>query len=162
MKALLITCLLSIVYNLCLSQDAATDIPDAVPVTDSAIFISNLVSFTKENSKIVLSWKDNIGLGVDFVTVERSGNGRDFEVVAVLKQTAPTQENSWTDDVPLKRRNLYRLKFTSKDGTIQYSKVIAASIAGDISFRFYANPVDNILIIRSESPLDIQIIDASG
>ena len=35
-------------------------------------------------------------------------------------------------------------------------------IAGDISFKFYPNPVDNILIIRSENILDVQIIDAGG
>jgi hypothetical protein len=163
MKALLVICLLSIVSHLCLAQDAAIDVPVVAPGTDTAtVFVSNLVSYTSKNSKIVLNWKDNIGLGVDFVTVERSGNGRDFEVVAVLKQSSPTDENSWTDDVPVKGRSLYRLKFTGKDGTIQYSKVISATIAGDISFKFYPNPVDNILIVRSETPLDIQIIDGSG
>ena len=35
-------------------------------------------------------------------------------------------------------------------------------IAGDITFKFYPNPVDNVLIIRSETALDIQIIDATG
>jgi len=163
MKALLIICLLSIVSNLCLAQDAAIDIPVVAPPSDTAtVFVSNLVSYTNKNSKIVLSWKDNIGLGVDFVSVERSGNGRDFDVVAVLKQSSPTDENSWTDDVPVKGRNLYRLKFTGKDGTVQYSKVVSATISGDISFKFYPNPVDNILIIRTESPLDIQIVDATG
>ena len=163
MKALLIMCLLSIVCNLCLGQDASVDVPVVAPPTDtSTVFVSNLVSYTNKNSKIVLNWKDNIGVGVDFVTIERSGNGRDFEVVAVLKQASPNDENSWTDDVPVKGRNLYRLKFTGKDGSVQYSKVISGTIAGDISFRFYPNPVDNILIVRSESPLDIQIIDATG
>jgi len=140
----------------------SVDLPGTVPVTDSSLYISNLVSATRENSKVLLSWKNNIGMGIDFVTVERSGNGKDFEVVAILKQTSPTEENEWTDDAPVKGRNLYRIKFTGKDGTVQYSKVISALIAGDISFRFYPNPVDNILIIRSEYLLDIQIMDASG
>lgn len=151
------------VSNLCLAQDAAIDVPVVAPPSDTTtVFVSNLVSYTNKNSKIVLSWKDNIGLGVDFVSVERSGNGRDFEVVAVLKQSSPTDENSWTDDVPVKGRSLYRLKFTGKDGAVQYSKVISATITGDISFKVYPNPVDNILIIRTESPLDVQIVDATG
>ena len=51
-----------------------------------------------------------------------------------------------------------RLKIT--DSIIR--KPLDVQIAGDISFKFYPNPVDNILIIRSENPLDIQIIDATG
>ena len=35
-------------------------------------------------------------------------------------------------------------------------------IVGDISFRFYPNPVDNILIVRSEGALDVQVLDAAG
>src|SRR5690242_2460976 len=137
MKAILVICLLSMVSNLCLAQDASIDLPVVAPPSDtSTVFVSNLVSYTNKNSKIVLSWKDNIGVGVDFVSVERSGDGRDFEVVAVLKQTSPNDENSWTDDAPVKGRSLYRLKFTGKDGTAQYSKVVSATIAGDISFRF--------------------------
>jgi len=147
---------------LCSAQGPVTDAGVGVPLTDSSLFISNLVSSTRENSKIVLNWKNNIGASVDFVAVERSGNGQDFEVVAILKQASPTQEYEWTDDAPIRGRNLYRIRFTSKEGQTQYSKVIAAHIAGDISFRFYPNPVDNILIIRSESLRDIQIVDASG
>jgi hypothetical protein len=33
---------------------------------------------------------------------------------------------------------------------------------GVTAFKFYPNPVDNILIIRSEDALDVQILDATG
>ncbi|WP_276479459.1 T9SS type A sorting domain-containing protein [Paraflavitalea pollutisoli] len=98
----------------------------------------------------------------DFIAVERSSNNRDFETVAVIKQTATGLWYEWVDDAPAKGRNVYRVRFAGKQGAIQFSRTIPAVIAGDISFRFYPNPVDNVLIIRSEFMLDVQIVDGNG
>ena len=162
-KGILIVCM-SLLTLLCAAQD-----DDSAGLTtggfhsgDSASFITDLVSAVRENSKVFLSWKKVNGNRTDFISVERSNGGRDFEVVAVLKQSESGPEYDWVDDAPAKGRNLYRVRFTGKDGLPAYSGIVTAQIAGDISFRFYPNPVDNILIIRAESPLDIQITDASG
>ena len=34
--------------------------------------------------------------------------------------------------------------------------------AGYVAFKFYPNPVDHVLIIRSDAPLDVMISDANG
>ncbi|RYG03615.1 MAG: T9SS type A sorting domain-containing protein [Chitinophagaceae bacterium] len=73
-----------------------------------------------------------------------------------------TQWFEWIDESPAKGKNIYRIKCASKDNRQIYSKCLSVQIAGDISFKFYPNPVDNVLIIRSENPVDIQILDASG
>ena len=130
-------------------------------VPDSAVFLSDLVAATKDNAKVILNWRMINSNTTDFIAVERSSNGRDFEVVAVLKQSAGGLWYEWVDDAPARGRNVYRVRFAGKQGAIQYSKSIAAIIAGDISFRFYPNPVDSILINRSEFPVDIQIMDAN-
>lgn len=165
-KGLLI-CLVSLSTHLCVAQDASTGaLPEeavgAVAVPDSALYLTDLVSVIKDNTKVILNWRIINNNTAEFVAVERSCNGRDFEVVAVLKQSSVGIWYEWIDDAPAKGRNLYRVRFAGKQGATQYSKTIPAIIAGDIAFRFYPNPVDNILIIRSEFPIDVQILDGNG
>ena len=166
MKKGLLICLVSLVTRLCVAQDASAGVPtpgettQAVP--DSALYITDLVSVIKENSKVLLNWRIVNKTAPEFVAVERSCSGRDFEMIALLKQSSNGSWYEWVDDAPAKGRNLYRVRFAGKEGAVQYSKTIPAIIAGDISFRFYPNPVDNILIIRSENLLDIQILDGNG
>ncbi len=163
MKRVLLICCVSLLTGYCMAQEQTSDLPvQRVPELDSAIFISDLVPVIRENNKVVLNWRLNNISKADFVAVERGSNGHDFEVVAVLKQAPTDQWYEWVDDAPAKGRNLYRIRFAGRNGPEQYSKVVSTMIAGDISFRFYPNPVDNILIIRSETPAEIQIIDAGG
>ena len=35
-------------------------------------------------------------------------------------------------------------------------------LSGDVDFKFYPNPVDKLLIVRTEHTVDIQILDPSG
>ena len=164
-KGLLIF-LVSLGSRFCLAQDSSAGIPLPVEtaniVPDSALYITDLVSVIKDNAKVILNWRIVNSSAPDFVAVERSCGGRDFEMIALLKQSSNGSWYEWMDEAPAKGRNLYRVRFAGKQGAVQYSKTIPAIVAGDISFRFYPNPVDNILIIRSESILDIQIIDGNG
>lgn len=160
MKKLLLICFVSLLARLSMAQ--RDSVPAPVPVLDSAVYITDLVSVVRENNKVVLNWKLNNVSAPEFLAVERGSNGKDFEVVAVLKQVPSGSWYEWVDDAPASGRNLYRIRVAGKEGPEQYSKVASIQIAGDISFRFYPNPVDNILIIRSETPADIQIVDANG
>lgn len=158
-----------LVYILCLqmlfaiAQDEATGFAAANVFTiDTTSFIADLSVSIRDNSKIVLNWKQPLDTSFEFASVERSAGGREFEVVAVLKRSELRSDNEWTDDAPAKGRSMYRIRFTGKNGQPLYSKAVPAMLAGDISLKFYPNPVDNILIIRSESILDVQIVDAVG
>lgn len=66
-----------------------------------------------------------------------------------------------TDESPLSGRSFYRIS-TSVKGKPVYSKTLTVYVGGGVPFKFYPNPVDNVLIIRSDIPLDVQIADASG
>jgi hypothetical protein len=158
-----------LVYIICLltlyatAQDEATGFSAADVFTiDTTSFVADLSLSVRENSKIILSWKQPADTSFEFAVVERSSSGRDFEVVAALKRSDLRAENEWIDDAPAKGRSLYRIRFSGKNGQPLYSRAVSATVAGDISFRFYPNPVDNILIIRSEGVLDIQVLDAVG
>jgi len=163
MKKGLLTYCACLAVCVAMAQGQSALVPAAgYTVLDSASFITDLTSLVKDNSKVVINWKNSERVSPEYVTVERSCAGRDFEMVAVLKQPGQGKEFEWVDDAPGKGRNLYRIRFNGEDGQPYYSKVVTALIAGDISFRFYPNPVDNILIVRAESPLDVQFLDASG
>jgi hypothetical protein len=160
--------LLCLLVFVCTAQEEATVPPQVatdttVDTSDTSGTATDLKLSIFENARVILDWKQPEDTSLSFAVIERSTGGRNFEVVAVLKQSDIKTMNEWIDDAPPKGRSLYRVKFSGKDGQQPaYSKSVEATIMGDISFRFYPNPVDNILIIRSEAQADIQIIDAVG
>jgi len=154
--------LLSLSAHYCVSQEAGGLPPEVKSAPDSTYYITDLVHAIKDNSKVVLNWRLSDTTLTDFFSIERSSNGKDYEVVAVLKLNQFTKWYEWVDESPAKGKNSYRVKCSSKDNKQIYSQSLIVQIAGDISFKFYPNPVDNILIIRSENILDVQIIDAGG
>lgn len=160
--------LLCLLVFVCTAQEEATVPPQVasdttVDTSDTSGSATELKLSIFENARVILGWKQPEDTSLAFAVIERSTGGRNFEVVAVLKQLDIKTMNEWIDDAPPKGRSLYRVKFSGKDGQQQvYSKSAEATIMGDISFKFYPNPVDNILIIRSEAQTDIQIVDAVG
>ena len=155
--------ILSLSALYCVSQEAGAILPDrAVSNPETSYYITDLVHIIKENSRVVLNWRLSDSSLTDFFSIERSCNSKEFEVVAVIKLTQISKWFEWVDESPAKGKNVYRIRCSAKDNRQYYSKTLDVQIAGDISFKFYPNPVDNILIIRSENPLDIQIIDAAG
>jgi type IX secretion system substrate protein len=163
MKRIVLTYCMCLATFFCLAQGSLTVVPIVgVPAVDSSTVMNELAGIVRDNAKVVLTWKKFISNVQDFVMIERSCGGRDFEVVAVLKQPDTVRLLEWTDDAPAKGRNIYRVRVTNEQSQAVYSNSVSTLIAGDISFRFYPNPVDNILIIRSESLLDIQIVDGAG
>jgi Secretion system C-terminal sorting domain len=166
MKKYLLILYMSLQAFLCSAQASAdsNDLPAPdVTGSDTSNLLSDLISAVNENTKVVLRWKKSKFAKTDFITVERSNSGNDFEVVAVLKQlengTSPTE---WVDDAPSKGKNIYRVRYAGKSGQQVYTNIASSLITGDTSFRFYPNPVDNILIIRTDSFLDMQIVDGTG
>lgn len=144
------------------AQTAGAGEGDESSVDDSSGQVTNLAAVIKEKTKVVLNWRLTKSGAGEFVAVERSVNGRDFEMVAILKQASSGDWYEWVDDSPAKGRNAYRIRHAGRTGVDQYSLIATTLIAGDISFKFYPNPVDNILIIRSEHAADVQIIDGRG
>jgi Secretion system C-terminal sorting domain len=162
MRTYLLACLSCLGVVIGYAQDTAFTPFVATKGYDSSTVLFDLVSLCRDNARVTLDWQSSMPGGIDFFTIERSCNGGAFEVVSVIKQPEADPIQGWTDDAPAKGRNLYRIRCTMKDGQSFFSKTVSAHVAGDISFKFYPNPVDHILIISSESPVDVQILDASG
>ena len=135
--------------------------PSDVVLEDPNRVINDLTSRISENSKIILSWIVKGSLP-DFFAIERSDNGKSFEVLSVLSNLSPQKIFQWTDDDPRKGRSFYRIRYSFTNGDSLYSKTLPVMIAGYTAFKFYPNPVDHVLIIRTDAPLDVMISDANG
>jgi len=133
---------------------------NAVP-TDSALLHIRDFTVSQKDNKAFLRWKtDSLPGEESFYAVEKSSNGIDFAPVGITKNIS----GGWfefLDDAPSKGKAFYRIKL-SEGQTNYYSPMIAAIPAVDPSCKFYPNPVDKVLIVKSESNVDVQIADASG
>ncbi len=116
----------------------------------------------KDNYKASLRWRVN-GNSADesFFTIEKSFNNIDFIVAGVLKK-AQGEWSEFLDESPARGKVYYRIKQTSENQLPVYSQTVAVSLSGEAFCKFYPNPVDKVLIVRSELPVDIQIADRFG
>ena len=124
--------------------------------------IKHITATVKNRNKVILQWNLDNPSGAGFATIERSRNGVDFEAIGVLKTGNNIIRQEFEDEMPSNGINYYRIKFSPTEGRSKISPVVNASVAGDLSCKFYPNPVDKLLIVRSESPVDIQLTDAYG
>lgn len=162
LKVLLYICV-SFFTLACYSQAVLSDtvVGDDQVLEDSNRTVTDFSYLVTQNSKVSLTWRVGGDLP-DFFAIERSENGKNFEMVSVLNNLIVQPVYQWTDDAPKKGRNFYRIRYSFKQGPSLYSKTLSLSIAGYLSFKFYPNPVDHILIVRSDMPIDVQISDANG
>lgn len=159
----LLTCLAGFCSLITFSQEMSTLgvlLTGKINFRDTSTLVSGLSVTVKDNSKVLISWKPGSSR-VDFYSIERSVNGGAFETIGVIKQSSESVID-WQDELPMAGKDQYRIRCTLADGSQRYSATSSAIIAGNIAFRFYPNPVDNVLIVRSENPVDIVIIDGNG
>jgi hypothetical protein len=130
---------------------------------DETSSFSDFSCVLKNAGNVELQWKmaGNNTEG-DYFVVERSADGDHFETVGAIKITDTTRGYALTDNSPSNGSDFYRIKFISKSGKSIYSKVTRVNLSGSVDFKFYPNPVDKLLIIRTSHNIDIDIIDAAG
>ena len=161
MKVLIAVLLLAGAWGFCPAQNLTPPVDINRLTPDSgAVPVETLAAGVKDNYKVSLHWQTNALLSESFFVVERSINGTDFSAIGVIKNNAPGAYE-FIDDAPQKGRMYYRVKITAGQ-SFAYSSVVSAVLLGDVSCKFYPNPVDKALIIRSEWPVDLQIADKFG
>jgi hypothetical protein len=117
----------------------------------------------KDNYKAALRWRtDGDKVEESFFTIEKSYNNIDFIIAGVLKKIQGVSWVEFLDESPARSHVYYRIKQTSANHSATYSTTVAVSLSGEAFCKFYPNPVDKVLIVRSEFPVDIQITDKFG
>ncbi len=162
----LLTHLLSVAF-LCLCSRLAAQplLFPGIPISrlgdSSAIFLEDPLPAGK--GRLLLQWSLREPNGQGYVKLERSAYKEGpFEVVSVVREDSLSATGVFTDELPLRGINHYRVKYVDAAGKERLSRVVTTGLEGERRCRFYPNPVDNMLIIRSEQALDLQISDGSG
>ena len=113
----------------------------------------------RDPGKILLQWSCLPLAGERFFVIERSKDGKSFEVIGGIKGRTGEGIFQFTDERPAAFNNFYRIKAGVGENKFIYYKIISKGISAVQFCRFYPNPVEKHLIIRSESPVEIMITD---
>ena len=157
----LITLLWSLVSVAQQSVDTSIDQDDSSQV-DRLSFFADISCAVRGANTVDIFWKINDTNDGAYFIVERSIDGMRYETVSALKISDTTMNYGATDNSPQNGTDFYRIKFISKAGRTIYSKTMQVALSADVDFKFYPNPVDKLLIIRTSHNIEIQIMDALG
>ncbi len=132
-------------------------------VKDSSSPIINLMlkPDIKNKNKVLLEWTAK-GVPINgFFIIERSSDEKIYEVIGVIKALAAGNSFEYADERP-RGKNYYRVRMELPDNRIVYSPALSADFAGVANCKFYPNPVDKLLIVRTDISVELQISDGSG
>lgn len=139
--------------------------------TCSGVLPVSLKSFKEEfiNSQAYLTWETANEINIAHYTIEKSGNGKVFAPIGMVKSLPQYTHNkyTWIDEHPFEGVSYYRLKITNTEGSIEYSKTIALNrLTKDIALSIAPNPAtDQSLIygsIGSAQTGVLSIFDSNG
>ncbi len=115
-------------------------------------------------SSVDLQWKTENNKEGDYFIVERGTDGAHYETVSVQTIPSDTSTSYVLQDSPppSNGEDYYRVKYITKSGVFFYSKPLQVSLGSDVDFKFYPNPADKLLIIRSVHDIAVEISDSTG
>ncbi len=109
------------------------------------------------HNKNLLTWKTTMEEGLEaFVIERRTGIGSYTAIGTVTSYgNSTTKKNySYTDHLPLKGKNEYRLKMKKVDNSFSYSNVVVLNnVSSENIYSIFPNPVKDVCII------DFRIVD---
>ncbi len=117
--------------------DASGDCDFVLPIT--------LLDFygRAEADAIALYWTTSTELNNDYMAVERSLNGIDFEEIGRVEgkgTTSEQQQYTFVDNYPIAGTNYYRLRQVDYDGTEEYHPVISVLFDKPLAFGMNISP----------------------
>ncbi len=125
-----------------------------------------------KNKKVYVDWTTTQEVNSDYFTIERSANGRDYEMVMIIsgKGDSNTPTNyQFIDNDPLPGTSYYRLIATDKDGDKKIAgiKSVSNNANKSVSITIQPNPavnneVNTIVQSNKKQTLKIKVYSAAG
>ncbi len=123
-----------------------------------------------QNKSVTIRWTTANSFNVETFDIEKSLNGQQF--ITIIKvaafNTAVTKSYSYLDPKKAEGFLYYRIKANDKDGAIQISTVVKASVLshnGEQTY-IYPNPVADVMNIQTENlsagTYQVRVFDLSG
>lgn len=120
---------------------------------------------------VLIEWETQTEVNNDYMAVERSLDGRQYQEIGRVKGAGTTQEPQFyrlTDPAPEPGINHYRLRQVDFDGTVTYHGPVRVRLEGaDRTLSIYPNPaVHEVWLQPPASPFpaaaEITLLDAQG
>ena len=106
-------------------------------------FTANILN----KNQVSLKWLIQDKQFIQKISIERSVNGSKFDKIGAYE--TPQYQDHFIDEKPFLSKNYYRLKFTEKDGTETFSKIISISFKDNLpQVKVVANPFNNSTIVQ--------------
>ncbi len=136
-----------------------------------------LISFTAENTAkgVLLKWVTSTETDNDFFTLERTKDGKNYELVTNVDGAGNSKnkkEYSWVDDKAYTGLSYYRLKQTDFNGQFEYFPLISITRSGAAGSRQFViskswpNPFEDEFSMTFDAPesgiAEFVIVNASG
>lgn len=153
------------------SQVLETDISTMSIDCSNIILPLQFISFSANhnNNTNLLKWSTAQELNTDRFEIQRSTNSRNFTTIGTvssLNNGKNKNDYTYTDALPLKQVNYYRLKMIDKDGKFIYSAIKKVNNSSSFDVALYPNPVHQNLTLNfnTEKAIDVQveIVNAEG
>ncbi len=110
---------------------------------------------------ITLSWKTEQMPNISHFEIEKRNQSTAFESIGYINADTENNMYQFTDPNPEVGPNYYRLKAVEKNGSFEYSPVIAAEFGAgaELTVKTYPNPANHFLniIASGKQPIDIVI-----
>ncbi|HXD79073.1 MAG TPA: hypothetical protein VN616_14750 [Puia sp.] len=113
---------------------------------------------TASDNQVNLQWATTSEINNDYFTIERSGDGTQFDSIArVATMASNGNSNSLldyetVDPRPLPGRSYYRLKQTDLDGNSTWSNVVTVDFARQVALGVYPNPSKGSVVVTGIDP----------
>lgn len=140
--------------------------PVAMPVNLSAFWTSSV------QEGIKLNWRTSSETNNDYFVVERSVNAISFDAISNQisgqHNSSSSLDYNFTDLKPYNKVNYYRLKQVDTDGSVNYSRIVAASFTDKLVFvSIYPNPATDYILVNIKNPdpkvpVQISILNQTG
>jgi len=125
--------------------------------------VFSFFTVTSQNGQALLRWSAPPVRSEDFFIVEKSVDALHFEMLSAMDASVGLDSvYSLVDNAVGSGTVYYRIRISGKDGQEHISKTVNLRALPSADFRFYPNPVDKLLIIRSAHPLTVQVMDGFG
>ena len=116
----------------------------------------------RSGNNLRIQWETDYLSNGEYFIVERSADELHYETVSVLKITDTLSHYELSNATPQGGNYFYRIKWMDKSGNYVYSQVVPVRISSDFEFKFYPNPADKLLIVRTAHPIEVEVLDAFG
>lgn len=130
-----------------------------------------LSSFTSsiQNQAALLNWATESEVNFDYFVIEKRDNNSEFKEIGRVPAKGGNTKTlyNFSDRNISFETSYYRLKMVDKDGTFEYSDVVAATIASQNSLSVYPNPINNSSTLKVQfkelaAASTLRLIDITG